>query len=45
MKAGRTKEVLFEGNMGSSVYGSVVIANGSLFITNRNQLIAISEKK
>ena len=41
MKAGRTKEVLFEGNMGSSVYGTVVPAHGALLITNRNQLISI----
>jgi outer membrane protein assembly factor BamB len=44
MKAGRTKEVLFEGNMGSSVYGTVVPANGALLITNRNQLISIGTK-
>ncbi len=41
MKAGRTKEVLFEGNMGSSVYSTVVPAHGALFVTNRNQLISI----
>ena len=45
MKAGRTKEVLFEGNMGSLEYSTVVPANGALFVTNRNQLIAIGEKK
>ena len=45
MKAGKTKEVLFEGNMGSSVYGTVVPANGALLITNRNQLISIGTKK
>ena len=44
MKAGRTKEVLFEGNMGSSVYGTVVAAHGALLITNRNQLISIGTK-
>ena len=44
MKAGRTKEVLSESNMGSSVYGTVVAAHGTLFITNRNQLIAIGTK-
>ncbi|MCC6589505.1 MAG: PQQ-binding-like beta-propeller repeat protein [Bryobacterales bacterium] len=44
IKTGKTKEVLFEGNMGSSVYGTVVAANGALFITNRNQLIAIANK-
>jgi outer membrane protein assembly factor BamB len=45
LKHGKVKEVLFEGNMGSSVYSTVVAANGSLFITNRNQLVCISEKK
>jgi outer membrane protein assembly factor BamB len=44
LKAGRTKEVLSESNMGSSVYGTVVAAHGTLFITNRNQLIAIGSK-
>jgi hypothetical protein len=36
--------VLFEGNMGSSVYGTVVAANGTLYVTNRNQLIAIANQ-
>ncbi|MBM3811492.1 MAG: pyrrolo-quinoline quinone [Acidimicrobiia bacterium] len=45
LKAGKTKEVLAEMNMGSSVYGTFVAANGTLFVTNRNQLFAISEKK
>lgn len=45
LKHGKVKEVLFEGNMGSSVYSTVIAANGSLFVTNRNQLICISEKK
>ena len=45
IKAGKTKEVLFETNMGSSVYGSVVAARGAIFVTNRNQLISIAEKK
>ncbi|MEZ5402023.1 MAG: PQQ-binding-like beta-propeller repeat protein [Bryobacteraceae bacterium] len=44
LKHGKTKEVLFEGNMGSSVYGSIVAANGSLFIANRNQLFRIGAK-
>jgi outer membrane protein assembly factor BamB len=43
IKAGKTKEVLAEVNMGSSVYGSFIAANGQLFITNRNQLIALKE--
>lgn len=45
LKTGKTKELLFEGSLGSSVYGSVVAANGSLYVMNRNQLICISEKK
>ncbi len=45
LKHGKTKEVLFETNMGSSVYSTVVAANGSLFVTNRNQLIRVAEKK
>lgn len=44
LKHGKTKEVLFEGNMGSSVYGTVVAANGTLYVTNRNQLIAIANQ-
>jgi outer membrane protein assembly factor BamB len=45
LKAGKTKEVLAEMNMGSSVYGTFIAANGTLFVTNRNQLFAIAEKK
>ncbi|MFN7921552.1 MAG: PQQ-binding-like beta-propeller repeat protein [Bryobacteraceae bacterium] len=47
LKTGKTKEVIFEGNMGSSVYTSIVAAHGALFVTNRNQLISIGpgEKK
>jgi len=29
--------------MGSSVYSTVVAANGNLYITNRNQIICVSE--
>mgnify|MGYP003514647858 CR=1 FL=1 len=43
MKTGKTREVLAEVNMGSSVYGSFVAANGALYITNRNQLFSIAE--
>lgn len=43
MQHGKTKEVISEVNMGSSVYGTFVAANGKLFVTNRNQLIAIQE--
>jgi outer membrane protein assembly factor BamB len=45
LKHGKTMEKLFEGNLGSSVYGTVVAANGALFIMNRNQLICLAEKK
>jgi outer membrane protein assembly factor BamB len=45
IKTGKTKEVLSEVNMGSSVYGTFVAANNTLFVTNRNQLFAIEEKK
>jgi hypothetical protein len=30
--------------MGSSVYATVVPANGALFVMNRNELWALSEK-
>jgi len=43
MQEGKTKKVIVEINMGSSVYSSAVPANGVLFITNRNQLFAIQE--
>ncbi len=44
MQTGKVKKVLSEVNMGSSVYCTPVPANGALFIVNRNQLYAISEK-
>src|SRR5918995_1471301 len=40
---GKTKNVLGEINMGSSVYSTPVPANGVLYISNRNQLYALSE--
>jgi hypothetical protein len=43
MQEGKTKKVLGEINMGSSVYSSVVPAHGTLFISNRNQLYALAE--
>jgi outer membrane protein assembly factor BamB len=43
MQAGKEKKVLGEMSMGSSVYSTVVPANGALFIANRNQLYALSE--
>jgi len=41
---GKEKKVLAEMNMGSAVYGTIVPANGVLFINNRNQLFAIANK-
>jgi hypothetical protein len=35
--------VIAEMNMGSSVYATVVPANGALFVMNRNQLWALAE--
>lgn len=43
MQEGKTKKVIAEINMGSSVYSTPVPANGALFITNRNQLFALAE--
>ncbi|HJP95561.1 MAG TPA: PQQ-binding-like beta-propeller repeat protein [Pyrinomonadaceae bacterium] len=43
MQEGKTEKVINEINMGSSVYSSAVPANGTLFISNRNQLFAIAE--
>jgi outer membrane protein assembly factor BamB len=43
MQEGKTKKVLGEINMGSSVYSTPVPANGVLYISNRNQLYALSE--
>jgi hypothetical protein len=43
LQEGKTKKVLGEINMGSSVYSTVVPANGALYITSRNQLFALAE--
>src|SRR5918998_1728754 len=43
MQLGKTKKVLAEINMGSSVYSTPVPANGALYIANRNQLFALAE--
>jgi outer membrane protein assembly factor BamB len=45
LAAAREKKVIGEINMGSSVYCTPIPANGALFISNRNQLFAIAEKK
>ncbi len=41
--AEKTLKVLVENNMGSSVYSTAVPAHGTLFIVNRNQLVALAE--
>jgi hypothetical protein len=43
MQEGKTKKVLGEINMGSSVYSTPVPANGVLYISNRNQLYALAD--
>ncbi|MGH9347640.1 MAG: PQQ-binding-like beta-propeller repeat protein [Vicinamibacterales bacterium] len=43
MQPGKEAKVIAEMNMGSSVYSTVVPANGTLFIMNRNQLWALAE--
>jgi outer membrane protein assembly factor BamB len=44
LQHGKEKKVINTINMGSAVYGSVVPANGKLFVMNRNQLFAIAAK-
>lgn len=43
LQAGRELKVLNEVNMGSSVYSSLVTANGVMYIMTRNNLYAIQE--
>ena len=45
LNADRTLKVLAENNMGSSVYSTPVPANGTLFVVNRNQLVALAGAK
>jgi outer membrane protein assembly factor BamB len=42
LQHGKEKKVLAEMNMGSAVYGTVVPANGALFVINRNELYALA---
>ncbi len=42
LQEGKTKKIIAEVNMGSSVYSTPVPANGTLYITNRNQLFALA---
>jgi outer membrane protein assembly factor BamB len=44
LEAARTRKVVFQTNMGSNVYCTVVPANGALFLTNRNTLFALGKK-
>jgi outer membrane protein assembly factor BamB len=44
MDAGKQEKVIATVNMGSNVYSTPVPANGTLFVTNRNQLFAIAGK-
>jgi outer membrane protein assembly factor BamB len=41
IRAGRELEVINELNMGSSIYSTVVTANGVMYVMTRNQLFAI----
>jgi outer membrane protein assembly factor BamB len=43
LNADKTLKVISENNMGSSVYSTPVPAHGTLFIVNRNQLVALAE--
>jgi outer membrane protein assembly factor BamB len=43
LQHGKTLKVVAEQNMGSSVYSTVVPANGAMFVMNRNQLYALAE--
>ena len=44
MAHGKEKKMIAEMNMGSAVYGTVVPANGALFLNNRSQLFAIGRQ-
>jgi outer membrane protein assembly factor BamB len=44
LQHGKEKKVLATISMGSAVYGTVVPANGALFVMNRNQLFKISNQ-
>jgi outer membrane protein assembly factor BamB len=43
LEASRTMKLIAESNMGSSVYSTPVPANGTLYVVNRNQLVALAE--
>jgi outer membrane protein assembly factor BamB len=44
LQAGKERKVLATIGMGSAVYGTVVPANNTLYVMNRNQLFAIGAK-
>ncbi len=44
LEASKTKKLIAEMNMGSSVYSTPVPANGALYMMNRNQIFALAEK-
>jgi len=44
LDAAKEKKLLFQTNMGNSVYSSFVPANGTLFIANRNTLFALANR-
>jgi outer membrane protein assembly factor BamB len=43
LEASRTKKLIAESNMGSSVYATAVPANGTLFVVDRSRLFALAE--
>jgi outer membrane protein assembly factor BamB len=45
LEASKDKKLISDQNMGSSVYATVVPANGTLFVMNRNQLWALAEAR
>jgi outer membrane protein assembly factor BamB len=45
LEAAKEKKLIASMNMGSSVYATVVPANGTLFVMNRNELWALAETK
>ena len=44
LEHGKTLKVLRELNMGSAVYGTIVPANGTIYLNNRSQLFAIANQ-
>jgi len=44
MEAGKQEKLISTNGMGSNVYSTPVPADGTLFLTNRNQLFAIAQK-